>query len=120
MFYKGAANMEDSSHGVLDIAMVMAAHRENMVFTKQDVMRFSNTLLKNILLPNRTGIRRAVDGKGEDHAAYFPILHGWLELAAANPEVYKEIRNTYLIRGEENLAFTAELLRWERKLKTIN
>ena len=120
MFYKGAANMEDSSHGVLDIAMVMAAHRENLVFTKQDVMRFSNTLLKNILLPNRTGIRRAVDGKGEDHAAYFPILHGWLELAAANPEVYKEIRNTYLVRGEENLAFTAELLRWERKLKTIN
>jgi hypothetical protein len=120
MFYKGAANMEDSSHGVLDIAMVMAAQREDLVFTKQDVMRFSNTLLKNILLPNRTGIRRAVDGKGGDHAAYFPILHGWLELAAANPEVYQEIRKTYLIRGEENLAFTAELLRWEHKLKTIN
>jgi hypothetical protein len=120
MFYKGAPNMEDSSHGVLDIAMVMAANREGLVFTKDDLTRFSNTLLKNVLLPNRTGIRRAVDGKGGDHAAYFPILHGWLELAAANPEVYHEIRKTYLNRGEENLAFTAELIRWERKTKETN
>jgi hypothetical protein len=112
--------MEDSSHGVLDIAMVMAANREGLVFTKDDLTRFSNTLLNNVLLPDRTGIRRAVDGKGADHAAYFPILHGWLELAAANPEVYHEIRKTYLNRGEENLAFTAELLRWERKVKATN
>lgn len=120
MFYKGAPNMEDTSHGVLDIAMVMAANRENLVFTNDDLSRFSNTLLNNVLLPDRTGIRRAVDGKGGDHAAYFPILHGWLELAAANPEVYHEIRKTYLNRGEENLAFTAELLRWERKVKSTN
>jgi len=120
MFYKGAPNMEDSSHGVLDIAMVMAANREGLVFTKNDLTRFSNTLLKNVLLPERTGIRRAVDGKGGDHAAYFPILHGWLELAAANKEVYHEIRKTYLNRGEENLAFTAELLRWEQKIKGTN
>jgi len=120
MFYKGAPNMEDSSHGVLDIAMVMAANKEDLVFTKDDIMRFSNTLLKNILLSDRSGIRRAVDGKGGDHAPYFPILHGWLELAAVNPEVYQEIRKTYLNRGEENLAFTAELLRWERKIKANN
>lgn len=117
MFYKGSPNVEDSSHGVLDIAMTVAANRAGIVFTREDLMRFSNTLLKNVILPDRTGIRRAVDGKGGDHAAYFPILHGWLELAAANPEVYHEIRKTYINRGEENLAFTAELLRWERKIK---
>ena len=120
MIYKGSPNVEDSSHGVLDIAMVTAANRTCIVFTKEDVLRFSNTLLKNVILPDRSGIRRAVDGKGGDHAAYFPILHGWLELAAANPEVYTEIRKTYLKRGEENLAFTAELLRWERKMKAIS
>jgi len=117
MIYKGSANIEDSSHGVLDIAMVAAANRSGIVFTKEDLLRFSNTLLKNVILPDRSGIRRAVDGKGGDHAAYFPILHGWLELAAYNPEVYQEIRKTYLNRDEENLAFTAELLRWERKMK---
>ncbi len=116
MYYKGSPNVEDSSHGVLDIAMVVAANRAGIVFSKEDLLRFSNTLLKNVILPDRTGIRRAVDGKGGDHGAYFPILHGWLELAAANPEVYHEIRKTYLNRGEENLAFTAELLRWERKI----
>ncbi|MDP2415450.1 hypothetical protein [Daejeonella sp.] len=120
MIYKGSPNVEDSSHGVLDIAMVTAANRAGIVFTKEDVLRFSNTLLKNVILPDRSGIRRAVDGKGGDHAAYFPILHGWLELAAYNPEVYQEIRKTYLNRAEENLAFTAELLRWERKMKAIS
>jgi hypothetical protein len=68
--------------------MVTAAKRASIVFTKEDLLRFSNTLLKNVILPDRSGIRRAVDGKGGDHAAYFPILHGWLELAAANPAVY--------------------------------
>ncbi len=120
MIYKGSPNVEDSSHGVLDIAMVTAANRAGIVFTKEDVLRFSNTLLKNVILPDRSGIRRAVDGKGGDHAAFFPILHGWLELAAFNPEVYQEIRKTYLNRAEENLAFTAELLRWERKMKAFS
>ncbi len=120
MYYKGSPNVEDSSHGVLDIAMVTAANRAGIVFTREDVLRFSNTLLKNVILPDRGGIRRAVDGKGGDHAAYFPILHGWLELAATNPEVYQDIRKTYLNRAEENLAFTAELLRWERKIKAIS
>lgn len=117
MYYKGSPNVEDSSHGVLDIAMVAAANRAGIVFTKEDLLRFSNTLLKNVVLPDRSGIRRAVDGKGGDYAAYFPILNGWLELVAYNPEVYHTIRKTYQNRGEENLAFTAELLRWERKMQ---
>lgn len=120
MIYKGSPNVEDSSHGVLDIAMVVSAYRAGIVFTKEDLSRFSNTLLKHVILPDRSGIRRAVDGKGGDHAAYFPILHGWLMLADSNPEVYHTIRQTYLNRGEENLAFTAELLRWEKKLKLQN
>ncbi len=117
MVYKGSPNVEDISHGTLDISMVMAANREGIVFTKQDVQRFANTLLKNVILPERNGIRRAVDGSGGDYPAYFSILHGWLELAAANPEVYHAIRKTYLNKNEENLAFTAELLRWENKIK---
>ncbi len=120
MYYKGSPNVEDSSHGVLDIAMAVSANRAGIVFSKEDLLRFSNTLLKHVVLPDRSGIRRAVDGKGGDHGAYFPILHGWLELAATNPEVYNTIRQTYLNRGEENLAFTAELLRWERKMKAKN
>lgn len=116
MIYKGAPNVEDSSHGVLDIAMAVSAYKAGIVFTKDDLLKFSNTLLKHVILPDRSGIRRAVDGKGGDHAAYFPILHGWLMLADVNPEVYHTIRKTYLNRGQENLAFTAELLRWEKKM----
>lgn len=120
MIYKGAPNVEDSSHGVLDIAMAVSAYKAGIVFTKEDLLKFSNTLLKHVILPDRSGIRRAVDGKGGDHAAYFPILHGWLMLADVNPEVYHTIRKTYLNRREENLAFTAELLRWEKKMRAKN
>lgn len=116
-YFKGAYNIEDISHGVLDIAMVTAANRQGIVFNDEDVKRFTNTLLINVLTPDRKSVRRTVDGKG-DYPPYFNALHGWLELAAANPEVYHAIREAYNKKGEENLAFSADLLKWERKLKS--
>lgn len=115
-YFKGAANIEDSSHGVLDIGMIVAANRDGIVFSDTDVKRFANTLLINVLLPDRTGVRRGVDG-GPENPAYFNALNGWLELSKANPEVYKAIRKAYFNRGEESLAFCANLLKWERKLR---
>jgi hypothetical protein len=117
-YFKPAPNVEDISHGVLDIAMIAAANRAGIVFSNTDVQRFANTLLINVLMPDRTGVRRGVDG-GPEHPAYFAILHGWLELAAANPEVYHAIRQAYIYKSEESLAFCANLLKWERKLKLL-
>ena len=115
-YFKGAANVEDISHGALDIAMIVAAQRAGVVFDEGDVKRFANTLLVNVLTADKKGVRRKVDG-GAEHPPYFQALHGWLELAAAKPEVYHAIRQTYLNRGEESLAICANLLKWERKLK---
>lgn len=115
-YFKGSYNIEDISHAVLDIAMVVAANRQGIVFNDEDVKRFSNTLLVNVLTPDRKGVRRTVDGNGE-YPAYFNALYGWLELAEANPEVYYAIRQAYLNRGEETLALSAELLKWQRKLE---
>ncbi|WP_316812711.1 hypothetical protein [Pedobacter heparinus] len=114
-YFKAAPYVEDASHGALDIGMVAAAYREGIVFNKEDMLRFSNTLLKNVITKDRKTVRRRVDG-GDEHPGYFMALRGWLELAAANQEVYHAIRQTYLNNGVENLAFTAELLKWERRL----
>lgn len=114
-YFHPAPNVEDVSHGVLDIAMVVAANRAGIGFNNTDVRRFANTLLINVLMPDRTGVRRRVDGQGE-YPAYFRALHGWLELSEANREVYQSIRQAYEKWDEDDLAFCANLLKWEKKL----
>jgi len=115
-YFAPRVSVEDVSHGVLDIAMVAAAYRAGIVFSKTDLLRFANTLLTNVITPDRTEVRIRVDG-GAEHPPYFNALHGWLELSVVNPEVYHTIRQTYFNKGAESLAFCADLLKWERKLK---
>lgn len=115
-YFKPAPNIEDISHGTLDIAMVAEAYKQRLVFDEIDLKRFSNTLLKNILMPDGSGVRRKVDGYGVAYEPYFPILFGWLELAGANDEVYLKIRQLYQQKKQESFLFTARLLKWEKLL----
>jgi hypothetical protein len=107
--------MEDISHGVLDMAMAVAGHQAGLVFDDTDMRRFANTLLQQVVLPDHSGVRRRVDGQGE-YPPYFRALHGWLVLTPANPEVYRAIRQAYALWEGEDLAFCANLLKWERRL----
>lgn len=111
-----AAYVEDASHGVLDVEMVAAMHEAGLVFDDTDLRRFANTLLKNVLLPDRTGVRRRVDGEGGEHKKYFLASHGWLVLSGRNPQVYHDMRTTYENRGDDDFRWLAHLLKWERKL----
>jgi hypothetical protein len=113
--YPPVAAVEDISHGVLDLALVLSAHAAGEVFDDQDVRRLANTLLVHVLNPARTGVRRRVDGSGGEYPDYFPALAGWLELAGATPAVYLEIRRTVANGGPENLPLIAALLKWERR-----
>lgn len=116
-YFKPAAIIEDVSHGILDIAMVATAAKDGVVFDSIDMKRFANTLLLNVLMPDRSGVRRRVNGEGPEHPLYFDQLHGWLELTPGNAEVYKAIREAYLNKGEESLVFCARLLKWEQALR---
>lgn len=116
-YFKPAPNIEDISHGALDIAMVLAAQKKNLIIDDKDVKRFANTLLTNVLLPDYTGVRRKVDGNSDEYPPYFNALHGWLDLTIVDPAIYAAIRKAYLYKGKENLSFSAMLLKWERKLK---
>jgi hypothetical protein len=107
--------VEDVSHGVLDVALVVNAHRSGVVFDDQDLQRFATTLLRNVLSPERMGVNLRVDGTGGLQPSYFHAVSGWLELSAANAEVYQEIRRTVENVGTADLPIIAALLKWERK-----
>jgi hypothetical protein len=111
-----APAIEDVSHGALDIAMVVAAAEAGVVIGPTELGRFARTLLVNVLNPGRTGIRPRVDGSGKDYPDYFPALSVWLDLAAADPAVYREIRRTVETGGPDHLQLIAALLKWERRL----
>jgi hypothetical protein len=115
-YFKPAPHIEDISHGVLDIAMVAEAYKQRLVFDSIDMKRFANTVLKNILISDATGVRRKVDGEGGKYDPYFPALFGWLELSDANKEVYSRIKDLYTKRNKESFLFSARLLKWEKRL----
>jgi hypothetical protein len=115
-YFRPAPNVEDISHGTLDIAMVVEAYKQKLIFDSVDILKFSNTLLKNILLPDGSGATRKVDGKGAAYDPYFPILFGWLELADNNEEVYRKIHQLYIQKKKESFGFTARLLKWQKIL----
>jgi hypothetical protein len=108
--------VEDVSHGALDVALAVAATEAGVVFARRDLERMARTLLRHVLTPARDGVRRRVDGTGEPYAPFLPALAGWLELAAADPAVYREIRRTLETTRTAELATIAAVLKWERKL----
>lgn len=112
-----AAAIEDVSHAVLDIGLVVSAWRAGVVFDETDVRRCANTLLLNVLNPERTTVRRRVDGSAGEFPAYLPALAGWLELAEANPAVYHEIRRTVEQSGTDHLQLVAALLKWQSRVR---
>lgn len=114
--YPPAAAVEDISHGVLDLALVLSARAAGVAFDDRDLRRFANTLLTHVLNPERTNVRRRVDGSAGEYPAYFPALAGWVDLAVVNPTVYREVRRTVENGGPDHLQLIAALLKWEKRL----
>ena len=115
--YPPVAAVEDISHGVLDVALVLSAHAAGVVFDDSDVKRCANTLLTHVLTPKRDGVNRRVDGSAGVHLDYLPALAGWLELTRADPAVYREILRTVETVGTKDLGLLAALAKWERRLE---
>lgn len=111
-----AAIVEDVSHGVLDLQLVLSAHGAGLEFDDRDLQRFAATLLHRVLTPERDGVNLRVDGSGGRRPDYFHAIGGWVELAGANPEVFRAIRRTVETVGTDELRTLAALLKWERKL----
>lgn len=50
--YPGYKKYEDFRHGALDADFIVLAYQAGVVFTKTDIVRFSNTIEKNLLCSN--------------------------------------------------------------------
>jgi len=81
--------IEDLSHGAIDVDFAVQAYRQGIVFTRTDMERFIRTL---------RGVRQGqgyavyVDGRGTDASGRYRGAAGrWLELSEIDGTVYREV-----------------------------
>jgi hypothetical protein len=90
-------NMEDFSHGSIDVNFAWRCHQDGIVFTRQDLARIANTFLKNIVRRTDDGqltFADRVDGVGTA-GRYNLQGPAWPLLAEFRPEildVFREMR----------------------------
>ena len=77
---------EDTSHGQIDVTFAVEAFRRGVVFTREDMLRFTRTLTEQMwngsLEEPRIGSR--VDGPDGDSK----IIRGWMELCRWDPRIW--------------------------------
>jgi hypothetical protein len=95
----GESKIEDSSHGSLEVALAVEAHRRGEVFAGEDIDRFAATLLENMWngSDDEPRVSRNVDGTGGD--ASLPV-RGWVDLGTRSPEVFNLCVRLFRARGE--------------------
>lgn len=78
---------EDTSHGQIDVTFAVEAFRRGVVFTKEDMLRFTRTFTDQMwngsLEEPRIGGR--VDGPDGDSK----IIRGWMELCRWDPRIWE-------------------------------
>jgi hypothetical protein len=79
--------IEDLSHGAIDVGFASDACAAGVIFAQEDLLRFAETLK----LSWRGGsFSRFVDGTGDDPEKWFSDACGrWLDVARADSEVYR-------------------------------
>ena len=96
---KGNNGVEDSRHAALNISMVIEAYHRGLVFDRQDLVRFSNTLVHtmwngSLSAPNvGDAVNRA---EGNRH---FPLL-SWVDLREFDPMVWNISLSLFRSWGE--------------------
>lgn len=77
---------EDISHGAIDVHFAVLAYRNGIVFTREDIERFANTLVKVVLLPDGNLAAR-VNGLGGVSTS-MTACGRWTELSEVNSKAY--------------------------------
>jgi hypothetical protein len=113
------AQVEDTSHGALNVQMVTAAASAGVVFDHEDVRRMARTFVENVALPDRSGFFGHVDGTNPNSRYKTTRVNGWLSLSTADPRVLEAAREIYQNRGKDDLRDLAALLKLD-KISTSN
>ncbi|MDD3101651.1 MAG: hypothetical protein PHE59_00675 [Patescibacteria group bacterium] len=96
-------NIEDISHGNLDIDFIIRAYENNIIFTKDDVMNLANIFIKNLWNGDMENplFHKLVNGEEEIYNRILTIWH-LTELSRFNPEINDIAKNYYFSQWERN------------------
>ena len=87
--YRAQGTSEDATHAALNVAFIIDAYEEGIVFDDTDVRRLSNTL-RNMYV-NENGFTSLVDGQGEVDAGRSDNMGLWLGLTKYDAELREQI-----------------------------
>ena len=116
--YRGYRAVEDINHGILDIRFAEKAYRAGIVFNETDMIRFGNTLNRNIIKTS-TSVANNVDGRGSTESMRITT---WAMLYPWAPKVIDVCRDARYnaAKGLAGLALyaraLAEINQWDRPL----
>jgi len=87
----GKGRLEDISHGAIDVEFVTEAAKNDIVFTRNDLERFANTLL-NTYQGKNNRFSVFVDGSDDRKGSDFSNAAArWLDLCTVNCNVYRVV-----------------------------
>ena len=105
---------EDVSHGAIEVRFAQMCYDNNIIFSKEDIIRFGNTITKEVYVsPSKFNDRvyyNPKTGRKPVINRYAEQLPRWLSLSKYNREVYKVIAEYYapeIIKYQEPLAKAA-------------
>lgn len=112
--YGGARQVEDISHGHIDVDLAILAFRNHVAFKGADMARFAKTFTRNIATTNDAGeptVWTTVAGDGnKDDANFDKLAAGWIPTASWDAQVFRHVLSLYQRRdfqpSDSNFGFT--------------
>lgn len=115
---------EDTSHGQVDIASILEMYHSGLVYTGDDMWKFSLTLVDHMWNGSKTDpkVGRYVSGLSQNQHQYTRILCNWLDLSQFHIDIWgiaaEQYRN-YTATNTVELFTLAHIIKWDPQ-KAVN
>jgi hypothetical protein len=101
--YSGARQIEDVSHGFIDVDFAVRAFRDRRGFGRTDMDRFARTFTQNVATEADDGtptVWSNVDGTGTRGTFAFELISaGWMPLATFDRAIFDHVHTVFRQRG---------------------
>ncbi|MGH3728306.1 MAG: hypothetical protein ACRDTU_06090 [Micromonosporaceae bacterium] len=97
--YSGARQIEDTSHGHIDVDFAVRAFWDHVVFDEKDMARFARTFTRNVAARTADGgatVWSNVDATGvTGNRAFETISAAWMALAVFDRKIFEHVDETF-------------------------
>lgn len=118
-----ARYVEDISHGAWEVEFAVLAHRFGVVFSRDDMTRFTATFTKSVWVPADNDLTDRVDGNRKAKGTYNIAGGRWLELTDFDPAVFTVMQRIFAAHRYDHgchgqlAEVYARLVRWQVRLQ---